>query len=145
MKTSSLEITIFLQIQRIRHMPSALIRSINQKLELGYVNSLEKLSQNYKRFRIEFQKENERGRTLRRRCSSGMPATFPISPGMYSTRASAENGLDPEATEARRRRAWFDKRCRVLAIAGSRINGRTKTRSRLVKCKNCSWSSEDQK
>lgn len=87
------------------------------KLQLGYVLPLRNYLKIMKRIQIEFQNENEKDRTLLRRCSSGMPETFPISPGMYSTKASAENGLDPEATEVRRRRAWLDKRCRELAIA----------------------------
>lgn len=56
--------------------------------------------------------------TFLRRCSSGIPETIPISPGLTSTKASEEKHLDGEngIAERRQRRDNLKPRCREFAI-----------------------------
>lgn len=61
-------------------------------------------------------------RTLRWRCSWGIPEAMPISPGLMTSNASAENGRDPLMKVDRRALPWREMRRREEAIAVTPMN-----------------------
>lgn len=63
---------------------------------------------------IDWLKGKLKSYTLLRRCSSGIPEIMPTSPGLTSTKASAENDL---AVDMKTDRTRLRRRCRELAIS----------------------------
>lgn len=103
----------FKTLSNLIHLPSYHFTDTNSLREENVIHR--NLSKNESKWNEEIERV-----TLLRRCSSGIPETMPISPGLTSTNASAENDLEREHKAVRRERPWLHIRCRGWAIFKSK-------------------------